>query len=62
MDKWKISVVQEMVHMDAIELSNPYYDVYKTSAQIVILSGQEGRKGVYVLLECKSPERSWSSS
>ena len=27
--------------MDAIELSNPYYDVYKTSGQIVILSGQE---------------------
>lgn len=41
MDKWEISVIQEMVHMDAIELSNPYYDVYKTSGQFVILSGQE---------------------
>ena len=41
MDKWEISIIQEMVHMDATELSNPYYDVYKTSGQIVILPGQE---------------------
>lgn len=27
--------------MDATELSNPYYDVYKVSRQIVILPGQE---------------------
>ena len=27
--------------MDATELSNPYYDVYKASGQIVILPGQE---------------------
>ena len=51
MDKWEISIIQEMVHMDATELSNPYYDVYKASGQIVILPGQEGRKGVYVLLD-----------
>lgn len=51
MKKWEISIVQEMVHMDATELSNPYYDVYKASGQIVILPGQEGRKGVYVLLD-----------
>lgn len=51
MDKWEISIVQEMVHMDATELNNPYYDVYKASGQIVILPGQEGRKGVYVLLD-----------
>ena len=37
--------------MDATELNNPYYDVYKASGQIVILPGQEGRKGVYVLLD-----------
>ena len=51
MKKWKISIVQEMVHMDATELSNPYYNVYKASGQIVILPGQKGRKGVYVLLD-----------
>lgn len=51
MKKWEISIVQEMVHMNATELSNPYYDVYKASGQIVILPGQEGRKGVYVLLD-----------
>ena len=51
MKQWEISIVQEMVHMDSTELNNPYYDVYKTSGQIVILLGQGGRKGVYVLLD-----------
>lgn len=51
MKKWEISIVQEMVHMNAAELSNPYYDVYKASGQIVILPGQEGERAcMYYLI------------
>ena len=51
MEKWVITIHQEMVHMDASQLNDSYYDVYKVSGQIAILPGQEGKKGLYVLLD-----------
>ena len=51
MEKWVITIHQEMVRMDASQLNDPYYDAYKVSGQIVILPGQEGKKGLYVLLD-----------
>ena len=49
MNSGRLSIQQEMVHMNAEQLNDPVYDAYKASGQITVLPGQEGRKGVYVL-------------